>query len=275
MPYIKLNNVQIFYILHKPSLNDGTRSIILVHGAGGNHLSMLSIFNYIKKKYGGIFNILVFDLPCHFRSLPVSSGDKHLPAPDNKGIDYYAGTASALSSILLKKSKSVILIGYSMGAQVCIKYASLFPDEVAKVMLIAGCHKTSVSDSFIESLEKSFDRTIMLFLMDALASKDKNILNNALMDIKRTPAQTVASDFKYIKYFSEHYDTDINRINGSRIFLNIIYSKKDLIIKDTCPAELHDKLVNSMIHGIPAKSHIDFLYENYFMEREIDKFLLT
>jgi surfactin synthase thioesterase subunit len=275
MPYIELNGVRIFYILHKVSPDGGTRSIVLIHGAGGNHLSMLSIFNYIRKKYGGIFNILVFDLPWHFRSLPVNSGNKHLPVPDNKGMDYYAETARALSSILLKESKAVILIGHSMGAQVCIKYASLFPDEAEKAMLIAGCHKTGVNGIFIESLERSFDRTIMLFLKDAAASKSKNILNNALTDIKRTSEQTVINDFKYIKYYSGHYDADLNAINGSRIIFNLIYSKKDLIIKDTCMAELHDKLVNSIIHGIPAKSHMDFLYENYFMEKEIDKFLLS
>lgn len=275
MPYIKVNGIQIFYILHKVSSNDRTRSIVLIHGAGGNHLSMLSIFNHIKKKYGGIFNILVFDLPWHFRSLPVNSENKHLCVPDNKGMDYYAETARALSSILFEESNAVILIGHSMGAEVCIKYASLFPDKVEKVMLIAGCHKTGVSDSFIKSLEKSFDRTIMLFLMDALASKDKNILKNALMDIKRTPPQATINDFKYIKYFSGHYNADLNIINGSRIFLNLIYSKKDLIIKDVCVAELHKKLINSEINEISVKNHMDFLYENYFMEKEIDKFLLT
>jgi len=288
MPYIKLNGDIIFYILHKAyiagAINQPVKSLVLIHGAGGNHLSMLSVFNYIKKKYGGTFNILVFDLPGHFRSQFLSAGGINLPGFGDEamphktytdGIAYYAETVNALYSRLLEKTGAVILIGHSMGAQVCIKYASLFPPGVEKAMLIAGCHDTYISDSFIRSMESSFDRTITLFLRDALASKDKNLLNNALTDIKRTPPPVVINDFKYIKYFSGHYGGDISEINSGKVFFNLIYSKNDLIINDECMAELHKKLVNSIIREIPAKSHMDFLYENPSMEKEIDKFLLT
>ncbi len=279
MPYIELNNVKIFYILHKNSKNYGEKYIILIHGTGGNHLSMLSIFNYIKKKFGGTYNILVPDLPFHFRSVPEnSSGFNSLVnslIPVNDGIAFYAQTINTLASKLFKKNRDVILIGHSMGAQISIKYASLFPESIGKIMLIAGCLNTYISDSFIKSLENSFDRTIMLFLKDALGSRDKNILNNAFADIKRTPPQTVINDFKYSKYYSGHYDRDIDKINRSKIFFNIIYSKKDLIITYKCIKELYEKLKNSRVNEIPAQNHIDFLYENYLIEKEIDKFLLT
>ena len=268
MPHIELNDIGIFYILHK-SAAEKTGSVILIHGAGGNHLSMLSVFNYIKKKYGGIFDILVLDLPSHFRS--AGHGVEN-PAD---GIAYYAETINALSSKLFGEGENYILIGHSMGAQVCIKCASLFPGNAEKVMLIAGCHNTYISDSFIKSLESSFDRTIILFLKDALASKDKSILNNALIDIKRTPRQTVINDFKYSQYYSGHCEDDLNIINRRKIPFNLIYSKKDLIMQDKCMKELHKKLAGSVIREIPAKNHIDFLYENYPMEKEIDKFLLT
>jgi pimeloyl-ACP methyl ester carboxylesterase len=278
MPYIQLNDIEIFYILHRSSLPDKAETVILIHGAGGNHLSMLWIFNYIKKKYGGIFNILVFDLPFHYRSA-ASAGESILDygfsVKDADGITYYAETIKALSSKLFGEGKNYILIGHSMGAQVCIKYASLFVYNVEKAMLIAGCHNTGISDSFIKSLEKSFDGTIMLFLRDALASKEKNVLNGALTDIKRTCRQAVINDFKYSKYYSGHCGDDLNIINRGKIPFNLIYSKKDLIIKDKCVIELHKILTGSVISDIPARNHIDFLYENYPMEKEIDKFLLT
>ena len=278
MPHIKLDDTGIFYILHKSSAPAKAGTVILVHGAGGNHLSMLWIFDYIKKKYGGIFNILVLDLPFHFKSA-ASAGEDILnygfSLKYEDGITYYAETINALSSKLFGEGKNYILIGYSMGAQVCLKYASLFLNNVKKVMLIAGCHNTGISDSFIKSLEKSFDGTIMLFLRDALASKEKNILNGALTDIKRTPRLAVINDFKYSKYYSGHCVDDLNIINRGKIPFNIIYSKDDLIIKDKCIIELHKKLTGSVISDIPARNHIDFLYENYPMEKEIDKFLLT
>jgi pimeloyl-ACP methyl ester carboxylesterase len=279
MPYIELNGMQIFYILHKSSTCGDSAAVILIHGAGGNHLSMLNIFSHIKKKYGGTYNILVFDLPYHFRSSMLASkntlnlGDPDMP--DIDGISFYAKSLKIVASKLFPCGTKFILIGHSMGAQICIKFASLFPNSVEKTMLIAGCHKTAVNCNFIESLKNSFDRTIMLFLRDALDSKDKNILKNALADIKRTHPQVVVNDFKYIKYFSRHCIADIKRISRANIFFDLIYSKKDLLIDYECLSELHGKLINSEIHGIPAKSHMDFLYGNSFMEKEIDKFLLT
>ncbi len=285
MPYIKLNNagMKIFYIFHgagvKDRNNDNQRYAVLIHGAGGNHLSMLSIFNYIKIKFGATYNILVPDLPFHFRSASAAGNPAEINflMPENDGITFYASTVNLLTSELFEYNKNIVLIGHSMGAQVCIKYASLFPENIEKIMLIAGCHNTGISDSFINSLTNSFDRTIMLFLQDALGSRDKNILNKALADVKRTPAQVVVNDFKYSKYYgySMNYKKDIDLINSDygKIFFNIIYSEKDLIIRPECVKELSKKISNSAINSIPAKNHLDFLYGNYYMEKEINKFL--
>ncbi len=278
MPYIKSSDVEIFYILHKSYLPEKTESIILIHGAGGNHLSMLSIFNNLKKKYGTIFNILVFDLPFHFRSFASdleNSLNQDLFKKNICGITYYAEILNSILSKIFDDNNHYILIGHSMGAQVCLKYASLFPYKTKKAMLIAGCHNTFISDSFIKSLEKSFERTIILFLKDALASKNKSIIDKALTDIKRTNMQVVINDFKYSKYYVENYETDINVINRFGIFFNLIYSKNDLIIREECMIELHRKINSAIILQIPVKNHVDFLYDNYLMEKEIDKFLLT
>ncbi|RZV39651.1 MAG: alpha/beta hydrolase [Candidatus Acidulodesulfobacterium acidiphilum] len=288
MPYKELSEIKIFYIFHKSSNvknKDGeNKCILLIHGAGGNHLSMLSIFNYIKKNFGKTFNILVPDLPFHFRSLPVdvdSNDDNKLNfvMPENDGISFYAKSINSVVEELVEKGAKITLIGHSMGAQVCLKYAALFPENTEKIMLIAGCHDTGISDSFIRSLENSFDRTIMLFLKDALGSRDKNILKKALADIKRTPDTAVVNDFKYSQDYGKirNYKKDVKFINENfkKILFYFVYSEKDLIIKQKCIQDLSKKIINSVINNIPAKNHIDFLYGNYSMEKEIDKFLLT
>ncbi|MCL4542960.1 MAG: alpha/beta hydrolase [Deltaproteobacteria bacterium] len=264
-------------MLHKSFSKGETRAVILIHGAGGNHLSMLSLFDYIKKHYGKNFNILVLDLPSHFRSisennrLNISTGN----IPVNKGIEYYAKTVEEIILKLFNKNAGFILIGHSMGAQICIKYASLFPRKTKKVMLIAGCHNTYIMDSFIKSLENSFDATIMIFLKDAYATFDKNILKNAMDDIKRTPPQIVINDFKYAKYFNEDFKRDIGNINRHKIFFDLVYSKKDRVVEEECVKELYEKLKNAKLNEIGSKNHIGLLFKNFELEKEIDKFLLT
>ena len=287
MPYKKVNDIDIFYIFHEAPIakvQDGiNRYIVLIHGAGGNHLSMLSIFNHIKKRFGKTFNILVPDLPFHFRSFPTAADSNdnkpNFIMPENDGVSFYAKSINSIAEELMKNSAKITLIGHSMGAQICLKYAALFPENTEKAMLIAGCHDTGISDSFIKSLENSFDRTITLFLKDALGSRDKNILKKALADIKRTPDTAVVNDFKYSQKYgkSRNYEKDVNFINDNfkKILFYFVYSEKDLIIKQKCVKDLSKKIINSVINNIPAKNHMDFLYGNYLMEKEIDKFLLT
>ena len=288
MSYKEVNGIGIFYIFHEaPIAKDKkaeNRCIALIHGAGGNHLSMLFIFNYIKKKFGKSFNILVFDLPFHFRSLPAAADSDdynklNFIMPENDGISFYAKSINSIAEKLMEKDAKITLIGHSMGAQVCLKYAALFPENIEKNMLISGCHDTCIRSSFIRSLENSFDRTITLFLKDALGSRDKNILKKALADIKRTPDTAVVNDFKYSQDYgkSQNYEKDVKFINENfkKILFYFVYSEKDLIIKEKCVKDLSKKIINSIVNSIPAKNHIDFLYGNYSMEKEIDKFLLT
>ncbi len=287
MPYKKVNDIDIFYIFHEAPIakdkNAENRCIVLIHGAGGNHLSMLSIFNYIKKRFGKTFNILVPDLPFHFRSFSAAANSNdnkpNFIMPESGGISFYAKSINSITEEVMEKGAKITLIGHSMGAQVCLKYAALFPENTEKVMLIAGCRDTGISDSFIKSLENSFDRTITLFLKDALGSRDKNILKKALADIKRTPDTAVVNDFKYSQDYgkSRNYEKDLEFINDNfkKILFYFVYSEKDLIIKQKCVKDLSKKIINSFINNIPAKNHMDFLYGNYLMEKEIDKFLLT
>lgn len=277
MPYVKSNETKIFYLLHKCIKNNGAAAIILIHGAGGNHLSMLSIFNYIKKTNGNKFNILTLDLPFHFKSKPEKNytGTNLDNIALNKGIEYYAETIFESVSKLFGENTRFILIGHSMGGLISLKFAALHPHKTASVALIAACDSICIMNSFIKSLEKSFDKTIMLFLRDAYSTFDNNILKLAMEDIKRTPEQTVINDFKYVKYFNEDLEKDLAVINKHKLFFNLIYSKKDRIIRDTCVRELHEKIENSDINEIKSKSHIELLLSDSGLEKEIDKFLLT
>ena len=259
-----------------------TETLILFsyRSAYGNNIFVPKLFCGLKRP---AFNVLVPDLPFHFRSLPAAADpdDNKLNfiMPENDGISFYAKYINSIAEELMEKDAKITLIGHSMGAQACLKYAALFPYNIEKIMLIAGCHDTGISDSFIRSLENSFDRTITLFLKDALGSRDKNILKKALADIKRTPDSAVINDFKYSQDYgkSQNYEKDVTFINENfkKIFFYFVYSEKDLIIKEKCIQDLSKKIINSVIHNIPAKNHIDFLYGNYCMEKEIDKFLLT
>jgi len=196
--------------------------------------------------------------------------------PVSEGIRYYAKSINNITSRLLNKDTGLILIGHSMGAQISLEYAYLYPHKTSRVMLIAGCHNIQITDDFIKSMEKSFDRTIKIFLKDAYSTCDKNILKNAMVDIQRTLPQVIINDFKYVRYFSSNFRKDYTyNINRQKIFFDLVYSKKDQIINYACVKELSEKFDNSSINEIESENHINLLFKNYALEREMDKFLLT
>lgn len=280
MPFITLDNIKIFYILHRCPACKNSQTIILVHGAGGNHLSLLNIFHYIKKMHGNRYNILIFDLPMHFRSVSATSvkigSEEAFREKSNTG--YYPDILNRLCAALENISGKLILIGHSMGGMVCLEFAGIFPEKTDRVLVFSGCFRTGIKEAFIKSLEKHFDRTIKLFLTDAWGSGDKNILANAMRDIKRTPPPTIIRDFKLIKDLGgndKKIKTILNSLNNNKIFVKFIYSENDRIINANCVKELKEAINGSAISKIDCKNHMEIIMDSGITGPEIDEFIFN
>ncbi|MHB1646997.1 MAG: alpha/beta hydrolase [bacterium] len=277
MPFVTIHEkIEIFYILHKNKNNNGqTKTIVLIHGVGGSHLSMLYIFDYIKKKWGNFFNILIFDLPFHYKSIYAENTDNIANKKIN--INFYSSTLKELLEKLhLISKKNIILIGHSMGAQVCLRYASLFAEDINKIMLIAGCDNVHIKDSFILSLHNNYDRTIKLFLKDAYSKEiyfDKIKFQNAINDINRTFYKIVINDFIAVKSFAADKEINFSELNKKNIYFNILYSNQDKIINKDCIFALKNKLSCVKLSLVENKSHIEIIFDGYKLNNFIDKFL--
>ncbi len=277
MPFITIEeDLEIFYILHKK--NEYAKTIVLVHGAGGNHLSMLYIFNYIKKKWGDFFNIITFDLPFHYKSTYTKNTNAIYTINKKITINFYSSVLNELLEKLhLIYKNNIIMVCHSMGVQISLRYASLFAENINKIMLIAGCDNVFVKDSFILSLHNNYDRTIKLFLKDAYSNEtyhDKVKFKNAIDDINRTDYKIVINDFAAVKSFNKSdKDIDFAELNKKNIHFNILYSEQDKIINQDCILALKNKLSFVKLNLIEKKSHIEIILNNPKLNIFIDEFL--
>ena len=268
--------LEIFYILHKK--NEHAKTIVLVHGAGGNHLSMLYIFNYIKKKWGNFFNIITFDLPFHYKSTYAKNTNAICTINKKVTINFYSSVLhELLEKLHLISNNNIIMVGHSMGVQISLRYASLFAENINKIMLIAGCDKVPVKDSFILSLHNNYDRTIKLFLKDAYSNEtyhDMVKFKNAIDDINRTHYKIVINDFAAVKSFNKSdKDIDFAELNKKNIYFNILYSEQDKIINQDCILALKNKLSFAKLNLIEKKSHIEIIFGSRKLNNFIDEFL--
>jgi pimeloyl-ACP methyl ester carboxylesterase len=132
MPYLDLNNSRIYYALHRNRLIGGV-PIILVHGAGENHLAWPAGLRRLPET-----TAYAIDLPGHGKS----GGDGC-----NSIKDYVAWLAQFLDSISAARA---ILIGHSMGGAIAQLFALTHPARVAGLALIASGAKLRVAPQLLE-----------------------------------------------------------------------------------------------------------------------------
>ncbi len=122
------DGIRIFYKTNFQLNQYDSKKILLVFNYG-----LVCNFEHWKKQIPFFdkngFQILIHDYRCHFNS----SGEDDLASCHFKQI------ATDLNQLLESlKAKNIFLIGHSMGVNVTLEYASLFPKNLRGLVLISG-----------------------------------------------------------------------------------------------------------------------------------------
>ncbi|MHA1221471.1 MAG: alpha/beta fold hydrolase [Candidatus Heimdallarchaeota archaeon] len=130
----KVNGIQIRY---KELLNKGKETIVFLHYGGAT----LGIWNGVIPHFKEDYHIVAQDLRCHgFSDKPI----------ENCHIDVMAKDLAELLDKL--KVKRAIIVGSSMGADVAISFAVLYPDRVTSLILDGGLYDIVGPDSKDQTL---------------------------------------------------------------------------------------------------------------------------
>ncbi len=125
------DNVKIYYEV----LGRGEKTIVLANGLGGRLYSWEPIIRTFSNRY----RLLTWD----YRGLFESEGPKRirrLAIPEH---------ADDLKEILdREKIERVSIIGWSMGVQVALEFAALYPEAVEKLVLLNGTHGKVLETGF-------------------------------------------------------------------------------------------------------------------------------
>jgi pimeloyl-ACP methyl ester carboxylesterase len=132
MPYLDLNNSRIYYALHRNRLIGGV-PIVLIHGAGENHLVWPAGLRRLPET-----TVYALDLPGHGKS----GGDGCTSIKD-----YVAWLAQFLDCI---NAPRAIMIGHSMGGAIAQLFALTHPARVAGLALIATGAKLRVAPQLLD-----------------------------------------------------------------------------------------------------------------------------
>ncbi|MGK5092603.1 alpha/beta hydrolase [Deltaproteobacteria bacterium TL4] len=142
-------NVKITY----ESLGEGTdKVVVLANGLGGRFYT----WEPLVKKLWPEYRILTWDYRGLFESGSPDQ-NRHLSIPNH---------AEDLAQILrIEKISKVMIVGWSMGVQVAIEFATLYPEKVEKLVLLNGTYGHTLSTAFqpfirIPNMDRIFHEAI-------------------------------------------------------------------------------------------------------------------
>lgn len=236
------NNKKFFY--HFENRNKQQTAVFL-HGWGGNHLSLISLFDNFKD-----FNILTFDF--------WGSGQSDKPSDE---FDLYSYSKVLLDLIAFLELENLTLIGHSFGGRVAIVCA-FETSEVKRLILIASAgivaRKTLLKRLKIVNykMKKSLYRKNPQKL-SKFGSKDFKKLSE---DEKKVFVRIVNEDLsKYLKFLKQK--------------TLLIWGNKD---KDTplyMARKMNKLLKNSKLVIIKRGTHFSYIEHNFVVREKIKEFL--
>lgn len=137
LKYFDIESVKIACWVNTSSLDAHKKSLLFIHGSGGNHSIWSRQYAQLRKNY----NIVAVNLPGHGNS--GGNGEKDVQ-------DYCIWIKKLLEVLDLKKP---VLVGHSLGAAIALRFAISHPEEIAGIVCIGGGITMPVNPFFLEFMK--------------------------------------------------------------------------------------------------------------------------
>ena len=145
MAIVEVNGTSVFYVAHIESSTDEGAAVVLIHGAGGNHLVWPGSLRRLPSA-----KTYALDLPGHAGSA----------GQVRESIEDYVSDIQAFLDVL--GLDRVVVVGHSMGGAIAQTLALTAPDRVLGLVLLGTSARLRVAPEFLEGVRTQFERTVSL-----------------------------------------------------------------------------------------------------------------
>jgi pimeloyl-ACP methyl ester carboxylesterase len=178
MPYADSGGRRLFYAQSR-SRRSGVPPLLLIHGAGGNHLHWPPELRRLSDAH-----IYALDLPGHGRS----DGPAH-----HSIADYASAVIGFLDAAHIARA---VLVGHSMGGAIGQWVALTHPERVAGLVLIGTGARLRVAPAILDGVLNDFASTIE-FVNDCLWGRDASaeLIRQARRILAETAPEVMCGDY--------------------------------------------------------------------------------
>lgn len=166
LKYYNIESTKIACWINASDFDKHQRSLIFIHGSGGDH----SLWSHQYAKLHKYYNIVAVDLPGHGHSQGNGETD----------VERYCLWIKKLLDVL--RLKNVILIGHSLGAAVALQFALTFSQYIAGIVVVGGGLKMPVNPSLLECLKANPAEAIELICKFSLAKENRSKFSEPLKE---------------------------------------------------------------------------------------------
>ena len=251
--FVEIDNLKTYY----ETSGEG-KPIVLLHGWGGNHNSWYPITQNLQK----YFKVITLDFP--------GFGQSQLSSQEWEIEDYAKHFQKFLTNIEIFNEKPT-LIGHSFGGTVSIKYASLYLQNIEKLVLVnakAIKEKKDLKKKLYKVVAKT-GKTATNILDSKIQKKLKEKLYNHIGEHDYEQLEGVLKK-NFINIINEDLSSDLEKIKVPSL---IIWGEND---KDTplSDAKIINKLLdNSRLKVFPNTGHISYLERPEEFCKTVRKFI--
>lgn len=253
MPTITLHDQSIFYTDSQRDLTGRKPPLLLIHGAGGSHLSWPPHLRRLED-----VRVIALDLPGHGRS----------PGPGCPSIAAYRDILRDFVDAL--KVGRFVLAGHSMGGAIVLDYARLFPERVAGLGLVGTSARLRVAPAILDGIRTDFaatTETMMGWMVGAAFPASARRL--ALQRLRESDPDVLHRDFAACDVFDLR-----NEIQGLPIPATIIVGEEDQMTPPKFSESLHASLPHSELHRLPRAGHMVQLEQPDTVTQLLARFLV-
>ena len=234
MPYVAVGSERIFYT-HRTSSTPGAPHLILVHGAGGDHLHWGAAVRNLRSA-----SVYGLDLPGHGRS--GGSGCRSID-------DYAAFVARFIDALRLKR---VIIAGHSMGGATAMTTALNYPQQVAGLILVGTGARLRVLPKILEGTLDDFENTVELICEYAYARQaPRELVHQGQQHMRQVHPQTIHDDFAACNMF------DIaQRLGEIRCPTLILCGTEDMLTPPKYATFLAERIAGAELKLVEGAGHM-------------------
>lgn len=254
MNSIEIASRKLFFEDVPPRSHTPSATLLLIHGAGGSHLS----WRRQTENLSAAFRIIAVDLPGH--GLSEGEGEVSIQG-------YARYVVELMKSLALD---NVVLGGHSMGGAVSLEIALRCPDRVGELLLVGTGAKLRVLPAIFSMIREDFDLAVQgmagfLFGPEAppdLLDEEKQLLADNSADI-------LLKDFTACDSFNV-----MDEIGSIQLPTLIVCGREDRLTPLKYSEFLHERIKDSEAVFFDNCGHMPMLEQSSEFNNCVSSFLL-